>query len=342
MKVELSHDLLAKKIFDLASTEDKMLIKVSNFIKNRFAYFKENSVLLSKEDMEYIRPYLPRITLEKHELIFIQRSQQAIWIRRSVMALIVVAVIFVIAYFMNRTEKVKLQNQERLAKEIQKYKAIEQEAKQLSTALIESRAGLDATKEELRLALLKLQKKNDTLVHSYATYKVEQDYSKEQLLTDLHIAQSAKLSELAAPIASKDKKYAFQLAVKAWHLNPNNQQAMEIIYKCGNVKRGKSLSKQRTRNIIKANEKAWGKLSSKEMRAIFAPENKITAISEKNSSFSEKVKKISQKPPPPPTKAFIPPQQMAAEVEDQVQKIQKELQQQIQQQEQNESISFPK
>lgn len=331
MKIELSHDLLAKKIFDKASTEDKMLIKISNFIKNRFAYFKENNVLLSKDDLDYIRPYLSRISLEKHELIFIQRSRHTLLLKRVILGIIIIGIIFVIAYFMNKTEKTKLDHQERLAEENKKYRAIAKEAKELSQALVKSREGLDATKEELRLALLQLQQKNDTLVHSYATYKVAQDYSHEQIVNSLHIAQSAKLSELAAPLLSKDKKQAFQLASKAWYLNPHNQQAMKIIYQCGGIKLDKRLSKQKTRNIIKAKEKTWGKLSKRDMNAIFAPENTITADNEQKHSYVEQIKKVD--PIGPPTKAFIPPQQMAKKVEDQVNRIQQQIQQQIQQDE---------
>lgn len=328
MKIELSHDLLAKKIYDKASTEDKMLIKISNFIKNRFAYFKENNVLLSKDDLNYIRPYLSLITLEKHEIIFIQRSQQTISLRRALVGALAIAIIFIIAHFMNRTEKVKLKNQERLAKEVQKYKAIEKQAKQLSSALVKSREGLDTTKEALRLALLKLQTQNDTLVYSYAAYKVKQDYSKDQILRDLHIAQSSKLSELAASIIKKDKKHAFKLSAKAWQLNPNNQQAMQIIYQCGGATLETPLSKQRTRNIIKANKKSLGELSNKEMKAIFNPENNITADRDKELSFTSQIKEVTQKPIPPPSKAFIPQQQMSSKIKEQVEVIQQQIKQQ--------------
>ncbi|WMX13713.1 MULTISPECIES: hypothetical protein [unclassified Aureispira] len=342
MKIELSHDLLAKKIYDKASTEDKMLIKIRNFIKNRFAYFKENKVLLSREDLDYISPYLKQLTLEQHELIFIDRSKQALVLQRAVIIGIAIAVVFVITYFMNKTEQVKVENQELLAKQLLEYKEIEAEAQALSSALVESREGLDATKEELRLALLKLQQKNDTLLHDYASYKVHHDDDKEQLLQELKIAQSSKLSELAAPIVYDNRKYAFQLARKAWELNPENQQAMKVIYQSVDATLETPFSKQKTRNYIKWNAKKWGELSDKKMRAIFNPKNAVVADN-KEKKIAEQIEQVT-KEPEPPTMNFVPEPQRQQKVQAEINKLQQKLQDQIQQQPPKPKgpINFPK
>lgn len=339
MRIELSHDLLAKKIYDKVSAEDKMLTKIRNFIKDRFVYFKENSVLLSKEDLNYIGPYLKQLTLEPYELIFIDRSKNVIRLRRAVFIGIAISVIFVLAYFMNKTEEVKVESQEFLANQLLEYKRVEKEAEGLSNALIESREGLDATKKELRLALLQLQQKNDTLLHDYAVYKVGKDHDNEQLIEALNIAQSAKLSELAAPIVYDDRKYAFQLATQAWHLNPENQQAMEIIYQTVDATLDKPFSKQKTRNFIKSKEKEWGKLSAQKMSAIFNPENTVVA-SNKKQKMAEQIKKATTKREPP-TMSFVPEQQ-EAKVKAEIGKLQQKLQQKIEQQQQQQPINLSK
>lgn len=350
MKIELSHDLLAKKIYDKASAEDKMLIKVRNFIRDRFAYFKENKVLLSKEDLNYIGPYTKQLTLEQYELIFIDRSKNALRLRRAVVIGIAVAVIFVIAYFMNKTEEVKVENQELLANQVLEYKRVEKEAEALSNALVESREGLDATKEELRLALLRLQQKNDTLLHDYAVYKVSHGYDKEQLIEALHIAQSAKISELAAPIVYNDRKYAFQLAAQAWYLNPENQQAMKTIYQTVGAPLEKTFSKQKTRNFIKSKEKEWGKLSSKKMKVIFDPQNIVVASNEKQK-ITEQMEKVRTKEVAPGKSAPPPPMQMQQQqmqmqqqqIKVEMNKLQEELKNKIQRQKNQKSpIKLPK
>lgn len=344
MKIELSHDLLAKKIYDKASTEDKMLIKIRNFIKDRFAYFKENKVLLSREDLHYIGPYLKQLTLEQHELIFIDRSKHVIWLKRVAVGTVVVAVIFIIAYFMNKTERVKARSQILMEKRLKEYKEMETEAKKLSTALVESREGLDATEEQLRLALLKLQEKNDTLLHDYAVYKVSHDYDKEKLVEDLKIAQSAKLSELAAPITTDNQKYAFQLAAQAWYLNSENQQAIKAIYEIVGKKSAKTPSKQETLKLIKKQEATLGKLSQKQMNAIFSPENRVVANGQK-SKITKTMDQITKEPTAPTMTIVPPPQQeeKRAKVKAEKTKIQQKLQNQIQRQEQKQGpINFPK
>lgn len=339
MKIELSHDLLAKKIYDKASTEDKMLIKIRNFIKNRFAYFKENKVLLSREDLHYIEPYLSQLTLEQHELIFIDRSKHKIWLQRAIIIGLVIVIVFVLAYFMNRTEQVKAENQEVLSKQLLEYERIEDEAEALSSALVQTREGLDATKEELRLALLKLQQKNDTLLHDYAVYKVSHDYDKEQLIEALHVAQSAKLSELAAPIVYNDRKYAFQLAVRAWYLNPENQQAMKTIYQTVDATLENPFSKQKTRNFIKNKEEEWGKLSNQKMNAIFNAQNTVVANNQEQK-IVEQIKEVT-KNPGPPTMSFIPPAEKQQKIKAEMDKLQEKLQNQTQQQPKKGPINLP-
>jgi hypothetical protein len=340
MKIELAHDLLAKKIYDKASAEDKMLIKIRNFVKDRFAYFKENKVLLSKEDLQYIGSNLKQLNLEPHELIFIDRSKQVLLLQRAAIIGLAVAIIFVLAYFMNKTEQVKEDNQAILAEQLLEYEQMEAEARQLSSALIQSREGLDATKEELRLALLQLQQRNDTLLHDYAEYKVSENYNKEQLIEALHIAQSAKLSELAAPIVYSDRKYAFQLAVQAWSLNPENQQAMKTIYQTVDATLENPFSKQKTRNFIKNKEKEWGKLSDKQMAAIFNSQNTVVA-NNREQKMAAQIEQVTKKTAAP-IMSFIPPAQKEQKVKAEISKLQQKMEDKIQQQEQKGPVNLPK
>lgn len=86
LKIELSHDILARAVYDKASAEIKMQRKVRDFVKNRYAYYLEQNekglkVLLSQDDINYISPhlaYIKRGGLEDTERKFIQDSKDAI------------------------------------------------------------------------------------------------------------------------------------------------------------------------------------------------------------------------------------------------------------------------
>lgn len=322
MKIELSHDLLAKKIHEKASAEDKMLLRIRKFIQERFNYFRESKALLSLNDINYISPYLDKLSLEPHETRFIRRSKDRIWWLAGAAGLAVLSFVGVIFFFINRTNKIELKSKERMAAQLAKYEEISAHAQELSSALTASREGLNATQEELKFALLALQERNDTLVNSYATFRVQHDYSIEQLQNDLKIAQSSKLSELAASLVSLNKAYSFRLATKAWQLNPENQQAMNTLYRLASISTEGSYSKQRTYTIIKKYTSRWGELSEKEMTAIFHPKNEVTA----KEDIAVEVKKNSQSRVPPPTSPMKIPTQ---EVHDKIQKERQQIQEKV-------------
>ena len=64
--------------------DDKMLLKVASFIKNRYDSHKDTKSLLSKEDHNYISPYLDKIQLSKEEWDFVKKSRQRIRTKRIV------------------------------------------------------------------------------------------------------------------------------------------------------------------------------------------------------------------------------------------------------------------
>ena len=78
MKAELYHDILAKKVFDKASPEERMRLRVERFIKDRYAYFLDQQVLLGKEDLNFINPYLNAVILQPEEEKFIKDSQSTL------------------------------------------------------------------------------------------------------------------------------------------------------------------------------------------------------------------------------------------------------------------------
>ncbi len=78
MKFELSHDILAKKVYEKSSQEDKMLRKAESFVKERHAYYLAQGVMLGKQDLEYISPYLATVDITKEEKKFIEKSRKKV------------------------------------------------------------------------------------------------------------------------------------------------------------------------------------------------------------------------------------------------------------------------
>ena len=130
------------------------------------------------------------------------------------------------------------------------------------------------------------------------------------------------MSELAAATLETDRRYAFQLADKAWHLNANNEQAMRVLHEIAEKPYQSNASKQYTYKIVKKCRSNWGTLNSKEVEAIFNPTNNITAQSK--APVNEQVKKVIKKPAPPPSSK--PPADLEEEVQVQRLKIQQEVQ----------------
>ena len=78
MKYELSHDILAKKVYEKSSQDDKMLRKIESFIKERHEYFLAQGVMLVKEDLEYISPYLAKVNVTPEEKAFVENSRKQV------------------------------------------------------------------------------------------------------------------------------------------------------------------------------------------------------------------------------------------------------------------------
>jgi WD40 repeat protein len=92
MKIELSHDILAQKVYERVSLEDKRLREVERLIRERFAFY-QGEPKLGQEEVEFIRPYLSKVELSAEERAFVNKSRQRITQRR-VRRLVLAGLIF--------------------------------------------------------------------------------------------------------------------------------------------------------------------------------------------------------------------------------------------------------
>ena len=98
MRVELYHDILARKVFEKASVEEKARLKIERFVRERYRYFKENQELLTKKELDYITPYLGKLELEPVYREFISASQEDIKRKRKRRQLTVLGILTVLLF----------------------------------------------------------------------------------------------------------------------------------------------------------------------------------------------------------------------------------------------------
>ena len=65
MKYELTHDTIAKQIFDKASTEARTRRKIEKYIHERYEAYNQRGARLTQDDIDYIQPYLAQVNISK-------------------------------------------------------------------------------------------------------------------------------------------------------------------------------------------------------------------------------------------------------------------------------------
>jgi hypothetical protein len=77
MRIEIIHDVLADKIFEAASIEDRSAARVQRFIRERVAYHSsdEEDFFLSEKELRYVTPYIEHIELSTIQTQFYEKSK---------------------------------------------------------------------------------------------------------------------------------------------------------------------------------------------------------------------------------------------------------------------------
>jgi len=294
MKIELSHDTLAKSIYDRFSDEDKMRVQIRQLLMERLADYKDHHALLSKDDLNYMDSYLDRIELDKEALDFVQKSRRRLQRRKKQISIVAAASIVLLIIFNLTTRFSNQQNGKLLAEEEENVNRLAKEDSLKRVA--EMRA------DTLYQQLLKTNPEfTQELIASFDTLKI----SKEIAEKERNIAQSSTLSTLGeAALKRKNKNYAFRLASKAWELNPENRLACQLLYRISDdpsygpdhkaINRGglnKAEHQVYVTNLIakERSENGRGELSEKKLQLIFNEQN--TIVHNKDEGVKDKVKR---------------------------------------------------
>jgi len=196
LKIEISHDTLAKTVYDKASAEDRMRLMVGNLFKVKYRLFKEEHVYLTSEELKSIAPFEQQLDLTSDEKSFLSssriraRSQLII----GVVIFLVVGTIIMITlggfayYYKNTNDKMervhsKLMVSKDSVNTVNNSLKIKFEELRLKDSIQESlteRIGNDQeiikmTNEELQKALTKLNILNQKLEKSKQRVEQERD-----------------------------------------------------------------------------------------------------------------------------------------------------------------------
>lgn len=306
MKLEILHDTLAQQVYEKASTEDKMRLKVEAFIKDRYANYKEHGGLLTVKDLNYIQPYLNELDLERAVRRFIRRSRWKTRLRLLLIILLVLLAFAALVLYAVRSEqlvKTKERNATILKETLEKERSLNeryQEEKE-QREKIEAQAQntedlLDMTKDQLAEMAHELEIKNKQLAVAYAaleeenrtierekkavtsSYKraVQMQEKQEEQLSESEKRQEKLLAEYIAAqakaaLAGNDRKLAFRLAQAAWERNPNSEAAQQVLFYLEKPEssypyKGLPPNHSSPEEIIRKFKDRYGKLTSEQER----------------------------------------------------------------------------
>lgn len=276
MKVELIHDSLAKNIYDRASHDDKMLLNIATFIKERQSYYQDEDVLLSQKDLDYIDPYEERLLLETTTQNFIEKSKSKIVEARKrrrflvgIFLFILFAILCYIFYYnmeLKATKKSIFEAERNIQSELAYQKKKQKEIDSLTQLTVETNSiNLFDTSYV------------QNLIQSYDSLQL----ASKQIREERKIAQSTTLSSLGAiAFENNNTEKSFELTAKAWQLNPQNKQAIQLLEQ---IALSDGLIDAYTATVptakliqLEATKKNRQPLSEAAMAAIFEEENKIS------------------------------------------------------------------
>jgi septal ring factor EnvC (AmiA/AmiB activator) len=120
LKIEISHDTLAKTVYDKASTEDRMRLMVGNLLKAKYQLFKEKHVFLTADELKSIAPFERHLDLNSDEKSFLTSSKiraQSKFIAGGIIFVLTGAIImgtlaWFVMYYRDNNIKMELVNNE--------------------------------------------------------------------------------------------------------------------------------------------------------------------------------------------------------------------------------------
>lgn len=84
MKYELTHDTIARQVYQKASTEARTRRKVERYIREHYADYQDRGVQLTQDDIDYVWPYLDQVNSPEEEINFLKNGKSRLLRKRRV------------------------------------------------------------------------------------------------------------------------------------------------------------------------------------------------------------------------------------------------------------------
>lgn len=183
MKIELSHDTLAKTVYERASASDRMRLRVLNLVRVKYQLYEVDHALLTSDEVKAVAPFEEELSLTREEQAFLTRSK--VMARKNLLIFIVgsgiatFVVVGTLLWFLNYYVNIsdKLEESNALYRETEL--ALESANQDLEVKLAELR-----TKDSIHIVLLGRIGDNKQIIKM--TNRELQD-----ALTELRIANEA-------------------------------------------------------------------------------------------------------------------------------------------------------
>lgn len=197
MKIELSHDTLAKTVYERASASDRMRLRVLNLIRVKYQLYEVDHVLLTSEEVKAVAPFEDELSLTPEEQTFLRNSKiranrnLIIFIVGSGIATFVVVgtLLWFLSYFVANNNKLEESN--KLYQESEW--ALEEANKDLASKLAELK-----TKDSMHTVLLEEIGKGEQIINMT-------NRELQEALTELKIANEALAASKKALEQERDK-----------------------------------------------------------------------------------------------------------------------------------------
>ncbi|BDS09526.1 hypothetical protein [Aureispira anguillae] len=251
MKIEISHDTLARTVYEKASAEDRMRLKVLNLIKTKHELFSKNQAYLTSDELKSIAQFEHQLELTAEEKTFLSRSKFLAQKQMIAVVFFSIAIISVLIWFLRyyHNNNVEIQEVNKSLKTSQdslkssnSYLAIKLEELRVKDSIHESlteRIGNDEqiikmTNQELQNALNELRILNQKLENSKRAVEQERDVLKtdkrlltEQLMEQEKVKREHQIIQKKWSAAEQSQK----LSQKAHSILHNNETPTDAQYK---------------------------------------------------------------------------------------------------------------
>lgn len=203
MKIELSHDTLAKTVYERASASDRMRLRVLNLVRAKYQLYEVDHTLLTSEEVKAVAPFEEDLDLTEDERVFLRNSKVRasknliIFIVGSGIAtfLVVGVLLWFLKYYVASNQKLAASNDLYRKSEL----ALEDVNKDLTSKLSELR-----TKDSIHVVLLN-RIGDDRQIIKMTTHELQEALSELRIANEA-LEASKKALEQERDKLKKDKK----------------------------------------------------------------------------------------------------------------------------------------